>query len=593
MTGKRSQAAKYLDLKNNYSLTRAMLAEHLAGRETYATTLAAAGTAWAGCKDYDAASDAEIIAAQDSATARGITTVAFLMPGKPGEHCGGHLWTFYNRPYAESDILAQLRTIPRKGKGEDYPSGNPIRLPFGVHKVKKTRGVMRLPDGRRFRLDIPAELAAGLEAFFALPLNGKPTPAEPGDARTSSGAAWGDAYKSEEWKNLPAGGPLWRSPYIARSASTRPDLAKLVRGERVTLIRDNTPDDSDSAQVAALAYNLRSADVDRAQAFGVADYLHQTLRPNKSIEHYRAHFAAEWERYKPAYYTGRVIRILGPEDGDAPSALPEAQHKAPRKSRARKDRPQRVAGAAGYLEWLRGQVDAQTDSVPLSQRQCAERLRCNVRTIKRYEQQLGDTIERRVYARRQAGCLFIAPDVVPTSLADVVIADVVIAHQDAANKQQPPTQVEHPAPLAPSPAAPDPEPEPDAWAGIEDEIAAWEASDEGQRAQERAAGHRRPARGIGRAEWAAIRARGKALIAELGLPAEAPPPLPPGWGAITARKQASGDLRSITRPPRPAERGATGGECSPPSGSGPPDAASLVDRLKQARDLRQEASGYD
>jgi hypothetical protein len=132
--------------------------------------------------------------------------------------------------------------------------------------------------------------------------------------------------------------------------------------------------------------------------------------------------------------------------------LPPAQHKPEPKSRARKDRPQQVAGAIGYLDWLRTQVDAQSGSVMLSQSQCAARLGCCVRTIKRYEKALDAQIERRVFARRQAGCLFIlTPDVVTTSHADVVIADATIAQQSAENVQPTTMQEEHTAPLAPSP----------------------------------------------------------------------------------------------------------------------------------------------
>lgn len=434
MTGRSGQAHKFVDIAD-YRFTPAHLADHLDGRETYATTLGLLGDARAGVKDYDSASDAEILGALRSAAERGITAAAFLMTNDAGGHAGGHLWTLYDAPYAEADIRAQLRTIPRSGKGEDYPSGNPIRLPFGYHKVKRTRGTLVLQDGRRFDLDTPAGLAAGIEAFLSLPRNGKPEPCPIGDARSDGGQAWGDAYDPAHWNDLPDGGRLWRSPYIAAAAQRRPDLAKLLRGERVTLInKDDTRDDSDSAQVAALAYNLLSADVCNEQARAIADYLKPQLRPGRTRDHYRAHFDAELERYTPEHYQPRVILILGPAgDGDR-VPLPAAEHRPQPKSRARKDRPQKVAGAPGYLEWLRSQVDAQSGSVMLSQNHCAARLGCHVRTIKRYEKALAGQIERRVYARRQAGCLFIlAPDVVTTSAADVVIAEPAGAQPDAEN----------------------------------------------------------------------------------------------------------------------------------------------------------------
>jgi hypothetical protein len=91
------------------------------------------------------------------------------------------------------------------------------------------------------------------------------------------------------------------------------------------------------------------------------------------------------------------------------ASTPSIDSAAPPKSRARRDRPQKVQGAVGYLEWLRCQQDPQSGTVMLSQRQCAARLGCCVRTIKRYEALLQATgkIERQVFDRRQAGCLFV------------------------------------------------------------------------------------------------------------------------------------------------------------------------------------------
>lgn len=137
-----------------------------------AGTLGVLGTARSGCKDYDDASEAEIVAALAAAT-KDITAAAFLLLGATGEHSGRHLWTLYDRDYPESDIRAQLGTIPRSRKGEDYPSGNPVRLPFGYHKLKRTRGVLVLQDGRRFALDEPDQLIAGIDTFVSLPRNGK------------------------------------------------------------------------------------------------------------------------------------------------------------------------------------------------------------------------------------------------------------------------------------------------------------------------------------------------------------------------------------------------------------------------------------
>lgn len=444
---------KYKDIPN-YSFDRALLAAHLDGTDTYAATLGCLGRAKAGCKDYDEASEAEILAALDIAARKGITAVAFLMTDPAGGHTGGHLWTLYDQPYPIADIRAQLRTIPRAGKGEDYPSGNPIRVPFGYHKAKQTRGVLVLQDGRRFDLDDPAGLVAGIAVWLALPRNGQPEPPPIGEIDRASGQAWGDAYKPEQWQNLRSGEALWHSPYVAAVAARpgREPLAALLRGGRAAIQKkDDTIDDSDSAQIAALCYNLLSGNVCEADIRAIALYLYPQLRPHKTLDHYKAHVDAELVRYRPRNYKPQPIRYLGPARQETPAALPPAQHT----SRARKDRPQKVAGHLGYLAWLQAQAGA--DGVlMLSQRECAERLGCNVRTIKRYEQALGDLIEREPYGARQYGRIWVRGDnITPAAIDltpdDVVIADPVPAQQSAENTEPATIQEEHPAPLPPAP----------------------------------------------------------------------------------------------------------------------------------------------
>src|SRR5689334_6743934 len=92
MTGRADQGHKYIDIPV-YSFTPEHFAAHLDGRDTYAGTLSLLGEARAGCKDYDDAGEAEIVAALAAAASKGITAAAFLLPGAAGEHTGGHLWT--------------------------------------------------------------------------------------------------------------------------------------------------------------------------------------------------------------------------------------------------------------------------------------------------------------------------------------------------------------------------------------------------------------------------------------------------------------------------------------------------------------------
>lgn len=106
-------------------------------------------------------------------------------------------------------------------------------------------------------------------------------------------------------------------------------------------------------------------------------------------------------------------------------------------SRARKDRPQKVAGAIGYLAWLHAQADG--GAVMLSAHECAERLGCSLRTIRRYERELTGNdparpgpqrIERRAFAQRQAGCVFLLD-------ADLR-GDNIPAHEPAQVEPDPP-----------------------------------------------------------------------------------------------------------------------------------------------------------
>lgn len=328
--------------------------------------------------------------------------------------------------------------------------------PSGVDLTQLVRfpGTLNTKRGERW----PVELEVASGSIYTLDQVRAAFPAVAGSSSKISGTSWGDAYHAENWQNLPDGALLWRSAYIAAAAKRRPDLAKLLRGGRVTLIKkDDTRDDSDSAQVAALAYNLLSADVCKLQARAIADYLYPQIRPSKSREHYRAHFDAELERYTPKHYRSQTIRAAAPagqQQQADPQPLPPAEYRPEPKSRARKDRPQRVSGPAGYLTWLRSQVDPQSGSVMLSQSQCAERIGCNIRTIKRYEKALGGQIERRIFAQRQAGCLFIlASDVVTTSPDDVVIAATEAAQQNAENAESATVQDEHTAPPVTGPAA--------------------------------------------------------------------------------------------------------------------------------------------
>jgi hypothetical protein len=418
---------KYMDIRGEYRFDVAMFRDHLNGRETYAVSLALAGYARAGCRDYDNASKTEMLAALRKAAEHGLCAFLILMPDNRA-----HLWCIFADDVPVSDIRAALRKLPG-GKGELYPSGSRIRLPFGYHKLKQTRGTLVLPNGERFDLDNPAQMRQAIDAVLNLPRNPAPEPAS--EAEQRSDAAWGDAYKPEHWQDLPEGLPIWQSPRVERLSrlSFRAQLGQLLRGERVTLLQNGAPDDSDSAQVACLVFHLMGASFPEAEVRAVALALKDTLRPGRGLDHYRAHVDAEIERYRPKSYQPQATiaagQMLNTKPAE-PAPLPPAQHRTPR---ARKDRPQKVAGALGYFQWLQSQVDPQSGSVMLSAQQCADRLGCTLRTVKRYEAELRalGAIERQAFNRRQSGCLFLLRDVVTTSRGNVVTGEADPPHQNA------------------------------------------------------------------------------------------------------------------------------------------------------------------
>lgn len=252
---------KYRDAKG-HQLGPADVLDHLAKARTWAATLAdREGNAVAGCRDYDDADAGELVAALDAAAARGLVAFAILMPGAEGEHRGGHLWALYRRPAPWFDVKAQLAALPG-GRGEVYPDGkkgNAIRLPLGYHRLKETRGILVLQDGRRFDLDNGAELVAGLRAILSLQRNAAPPPA-PKELRQRAERACSVQVDPALWEGITEelGGRLWGSwRYQKVIIPARDELVKIRAGARVTVRKpDGTLDDTGSAQIAALVYNL-------------------------------------------------------------------------------------------------------------------------------------------------------------------------------------------------------------------------------------------------------------------------------------------------------------------------------------------------
>jgi len=165
---------KYDQLPNAPSTEQ--LRAHLRGEITLAAPLVGVdGLARALVIDVDTGGLVAVERLLASATARGLT--AHVVALDSGEHDGGHLWCRFDQaaePVRLHTLAVQL--IADAGlppETERWPTGprHDIRLPFGLHRHCQRRGVLLLPDGRRFDLDTSEGLFGGLDAVYHQPLN--------------------------------------------------------------------------------------------------------------------------------------------------------------------------------------------------------------------------------------------------------------------------------------------------------------------------------------------------------------------------------------------------------------------------------------
>lgn len=408
-----SSSCKYKDIRQaDAQRFRSMLHEHCFGNgdvsiaASLQRTVAGKRVACAACRDYDAGGEAILRQALVAAQAMGLTAFAVFVPARndePGDNDGGHVWAFFRENESAERLRAVLSALPGE-KGEIYPSGNSIRLPFGFHRRKRTRGRLMLQDGRSFDLDDEQERRAALATIVALPLNDEETvrrilaqlPRKPAAAPqlnaateprkrlkpVSSFECGGDDGESPALRRSDAsfGERLMRSRRFRRLAAAIPQLQQALRGE-AQLMRDGAPDASRSAQVACVAYHLMRAHYPREEARAIMIALHPRLRPNRPFDHYLRHIEREFDRYQPRNYRPRPT-MLG---SDARIA------RRRRMLRALTATPRPVDQ---YLAWL--QRTARDGVVALAQRARAAQYGKSQRTVRRYEAEL----ERRGVIRR-------------------------------------------------------------------------------------------------------------------------------------------------------------------------------------------------
>jgi hypothetical protein len=323
---------KYSDPPKGHRLSAEDVRDHLAGRRTWAAALRdAEGLAVAGCRDYDG-DDGEGAAlglqALDAAASASLTGFAILVAGR------AHVWAFYRRPAPAADIAHQLATLLPAGPGEVYPSGNNIRLPLGYHRRALTRGTLVLCDGQRFDLDRPADLTDGLRAILRLARNAAPPEAPPEARRRSSGNL--APTDPAAWDGLDAahGGRIWASSRYTRILIPNHDqLGIIARGGRVALLKDATLDDSDSAQLAALVFNLIRAHrkgrpagdgaPPEAEIRAVALHLKPQLqKAGESEARYCWRVDYEITRYRPETYRPEATTSIATMAPASPGPLP-------------------------------------------------------------------------------------------------------------------------------------------------------------------------------------------------------------------------------------------------------------------------------
>ena len=161
-------------------LTDGQLLDHLAGRSTYAAYLIGAdGLVSAACIELDEDAIEGGRRVLEAAQRRGVVMFSIAVKGA-GQHDGSHNWALFagrHKPADAAHLARQIATDAGYPDCEVWPRGQAIRLPFGVHTHTQQRGRLTLASGETFLLDQAEQLADGLSAVAALPLNAAPPPA--------------------------------------------------------------------------------------------------------------------------------------------------------------------------------------------------------------------------------------------------------------------------------------------------------------------------------------------------------------------------------------------------------------------------------
>ena len=135
--------AKYYRL--SHSITDADIAAHLTGTITLGCPLGRGTMAYAAACDIDHGGPMAVRQVMRAAERHGCHATGFLMTS--ATHDGGHVWILFADPHPIDDLRTLMREILADTglRGiEIYPSNADLRLPFGIHRQRGTRGALLL-----------------------------------------------------------------------------------------------------------------------------------------------------------------------------------------------------------------------------------------------------------------------------------------------------------------------------------------------------------------------------------------------------------------------------------------------------------------
>jgi hypothetical protein len=410
------------------------LLAHLGGTCTYAAPLIGTdGLCCATVLDIDQGGQEAVAAALNAAGNKGLTAFAFVQdkPDDLSNHQGGHVWILFSEPH-EPELLrklsAELLKMAQLPTGEIYPSGANIRLPFGYHTRKHSRGRLLLQDGRSFDLDHESDLSAGILAVCSLPKNEPPAVSRELVANASGYANLLQMHDIQPWTTCP-GLPI--------EAELLQDAKYWLENIGMLLNQDGIPIRMGSAE-KSLSYRILTGECTK--------YNHDTsLRRYKLMEGllrfgypeekaialgfhlgHVGHKAEDWQLRDSVSIFMKVRAELGAKYRPTPcysyNKNPE-QHTLPTPSKSSAEaaaprprgRPRTCPDVYTVYEWLLERIDA-SGCILAGGRSLAAKWHISHRSWRDIEQKLADEgLVQRITPRDKRGARLIVHTVSPIS----------------------------------------------------------------------------------------------------------------------------------------------------------------------------------